>query len=58
MKRTLHMEIIIQIQVKFPSRDIIALSSHRDEFYEEGRAVVSIARLLTILLYLVTTISR
>jgi hypothetical protein len=58
MKRTLHMEIIIQVQDKFPSRDIIALSSHRDEFYEEGRAVVSNARLLTIPLYPVTTIPR
>jgi hypothetical protein len=40
MKRIPHMEIIIQVQVKFPSRDLIVLSSQRDEFYEEGRAVV------------------
>jgi hypothetical protein len=40
MKRTPHMEIIIQDQVKFPSRDLIALSPHRDEFYEGGKAVV------------------
>jgi hypothetical protein len=40
MKRTHHTEIIIQVQVKFPSRDLIALSSHRNEYYEEGKAVV------------------
>jgi hypothetical protein len=40
MKRTPHTQIIIQVQVKFPSRDLIALSSHRDEFYEGGKAVV------------------
>jgi hypothetical protein len=40
MKRTPHRQNIIQVQVKFPSRDLIVLSSHRDEFYEESRAVV------------------
>jgi hypothetical protein len=40
MKRTAHMQNIIQDQVKYPSRNLIALSSHRDEFSEEGRAGV------------------
>jgi hypothetical protein len=40
MKRTAHMQIIIQDQLKFPSRDLIARSSHRDAFYEERRPEV------------------
>jgi hypothetical protein len=40
MKRTPRSQSTIQDQVKFPSRDLICLSSHKDELYEEGSAVV------------------
>jgi hypothetical protein len=40
MKKNSHKEITIQIQVKFPTWNLKALSSHRDEFYEDVRAVV------------------
>jgi hypothetical protein len=40
MKSIANTQITIHVQVKFPTRDLIAVSSHRDEFYEEGKAVI------------------